>query len=177
MKERAAQVEGAKATLAAADKVLTDIQAAGQQPTAEQTDAKAKADAQLKEAEQVLTRHIGATLSGLEEAAELGLANAIDTAHLLLFAQLETVVTDLAAAHHVHAWRGWALLERALLRIATRALQEELRALSTALAADWSGISTHASTPLDSALLWRTAAIVWQRRHVGDCSDVEARGL
>lgn len=51
VKERMAQVEGAKAGLAATDKVLTDIQAAGQQPTAEQIDAKAKADAQLKEAE------------------------------------------------------------------------------------------------------------------------------
>jgi len=51
VKERVAQVEGAKTGLAAADKVLTDLQAAGQQPTAEQTEAKAKADAQLKEAE------------------------------------------------------------------------------------------------------------------------------
>ncbi len=51
VKERMAQVEGAKTALAAADKVLTDLQAAGQQPTPEQTEAKAKADALLKEAE------------------------------------------------------------------------------------------------------------------------------
>jgi hypothetical protein len=51
VKERVAQVEAAKATLAAADKVLADLQAAGQQPTAEQTEAKAKADAQLKDTE------------------------------------------------------------------------------------------------------------------------------
>lgn len=51
VKERVAQVEAAKVTLAAADKVITDAQAAGQQPTAEQTDAKAKAEAQLKDLE------------------------------------------------------------------------------------------------------------------------------
>ena len=51
VKERIALVEGAKTALAATDKVLTDLQAAGQQPTAEQTEAKARADASLKEAE------------------------------------------------------------------------------------------------------------------------------
>ena len=49
--ERAGQVEAAKQTLAAADKALADLQAAGQQPTADQTEARAKADAQLKDLE------------------------------------------------------------------------------------------------------------------------------
>ena len=51
VKDRLAQVESAKAVLAAADKTLADLQAASQQPSAEQTDAKAKAEAMLKEAE------------------------------------------------------------------------------------------------------------------------------
>jgi hypothetical protein len=68
-------------------------------------------ESQFKKAKEVLTGHVGAALSSLKEAAELGLANAIDAAHLLLLAELEAVVTNLAAAHHVHAWGGRALLK------------------------------------------------------------------
>ncbi len=51
VKERVAAHEAAKVTLAAADKTIADAQAAGQQPTAEQTEAKTKAEALVKDLE------------------------------------------------------------------------------------------------------------------------------
>jgi len=51
VKERTTKLEEGKATLAAADKAIADAQAAGQQPTAEQTEAKAKAEAAVKDLE------------------------------------------------------------------------------------------------------------------------------
>jgi len=50
-KDRAAQFEAAKTALAAADKVIADLQVAGQPPTVEQLEAKAKAEALVKETE------------------------------------------------------------------------------------------------------------------------------
>lgn len=51
VKERVAAVEAAKVALAAADKAIADAAGAGQQPTAEQTEAKAKAEATVKDLE------------------------------------------------------------------------------------------------------------------------------
>ena len=78
-----------------------------------------------------------------EVVAELALEDHVDAAHLLLLAQLQPVLADLAATDAVLAgWRGPAL-ERALLGVAARALQEELCALTTAEAADGSGVTGH----------------------------------
>ena len=98
-------------------------------------------ESQLEEPQEVLARHVGSTLRLLEEAAELCLTKAIDSAHLLLLAQLQAVIANLTAAHRMHAGRGWSSLERALLRVAARALQEELRPFAAALAADCTGIA------------------------------------
>ena len=111
---------------------------------AEKAQAKVRKQAEgIEESEEVLAGHVGAALRLFKESAELRLAEAIDAAHLLLLAQLETVVAHLAAAYGVHAWRGWTALKGALLGIATRALQEELRPLAAALTADWTRIATH----------------------------------
>ena len=89
-------------------------------------------EAQLERAEQVLAGHAGAVLGAVEVVPELALEDAVDAADLLLLAQLEAVVADLAAADAVLAGGRRAALEGALLGIAAAALQEELRALPTA---------------------------------------------
>jgi hypothetical protein len=50
-KDRAAQFETAKTALAAADKVIADLQTTGQPPTVEQVEARTKAEALVKETE------------------------------------------------------------------------------------------------------------------------------
>ena len=102
---------------------------------------------QLEDAEQVLARHAGAGLSVLEVVVELALQDAVDAADLLLLAQLEAVVADLAAADAVLAGRRGPPLERALLGIAARTLEEELGAFATAEPADRTGVSSHDASP------------------------------
>src|SRR6185436_7816153 len=78
---------------------------------------------------------------------ELALEHAVDTAHLLLLAKLDAELTHLAATHAVLAGRGRPALERAFLRVAARALQEEFGALAAAEAADGAGVAGHRLRP------------------------------
>ena len=105
-------------------------------------------EAQLERAEQVLAGHAGTVLGVDEVVAELALEDAVDAADLLLLAQLQAVLADLAAADAVLAGRRRAALEGALLGIAARALEEELRALPAAETADGSGVTGHGSSGL-----------------------------
>ena len=100
---------------------------------------------QLERAQQVLAGHAGAVLGGDEVVAELLLEHAVGLADLLLLAQLQPVLADLAAADAVLAGGRRTALEGALLRIAARALQEELRALAPADPADGFGVTSHES--------------------------------
>ena len=62
----------------------------------------------LERAEQVLAGHAGPVLGIDEVVAELALEDAVGAADLLLLAQLEAVLADLAAADAVLAGRAWA---------------------------------------------------------------------
>src|SRR5581483_1746932 len=84
--------------------------------------------------------HLG---RALERVHHLLLEHAVDATRLLLLAQLQREVGDLAPALLVHAGRRAAPLERALGQ-ALLALQEELHALAAAEAADGTGVSRHA---------------------------------
>ena len=80
--------------------------------------------------------------------AELGLEREVDALRLLLFAQLQTVADDLRLAILAVLARGKvALLNGALLGKALGALEEELRAVATAKAADGSGITCQFLSP------------------------------
>ena len=111
-------------------------------------------EAQLERAQEVLTGDTRASLGLDEVVAELALEDAVGAADLLLLAELEAVLADLAAAHAVLA--GWrrAPLERAFLRVAAAALQEELRALPPAEAADGFGVTGHGSSSLRRGAAW-----------------------
>jgi hypothetical protein len=98
---------------------------------------------ELEDAQEVLAGHAGAGLGLLEVVVELALQDAVDPADLLLLAKLEAVVADLAAAHAVLTGRRGTALEGALLGIAARALEEELRALAAAEPADRTSVSGH----------------------------------
>src|SRR4051794_33913621 len=133
--------------------------------------------AQLERAQQVLAGHAGPILGRDEVVPELPLEDAVGLADLLLLAQLQAVLADLAAADAVLAGRRRSSLERALLRIAARALEIELRAFTPADPADGFGVASHVSPDLDPAPLGRAAAVVRDGRDVGDGADLEAGGL
>src|SRR5260370_31715725 len=71
------------------------------------------------------------------------------------------------------AGRKSAALDGALRRVAALALEVELGALATAEAADRAAVVRH----LDASPLGWTAAVVRDRRHVGDRADFQARRL
>src|SRR5688572_19668041 len=100
-------------------------------------------EAQLERAEQVLAGHARAVLRGDEVVPELALEQAVGLADLLLLAQLQAVLADLAPADAVLTGRRWSALEGAFLRVAARALQEELGALTAADATDGFGVASH----------------------------------
>ena len=75
-------------------------------------------EAQLERAEQVLAGHAGPVLGVDEVVAELALEDAVGAADLLLLAQLQAVLADLAAADAVLAGRRRTTLEGALLGVA-----------------------------------------------------------
>ena len=82
----------------------------------------------------------------LEGVPELLLAQAVDALDLLLLAQLLGVFRRLATARRVLAvlaGRVWTTLDRALLGEALGALEEQLRAFTTALLAARACIATH----------------------------------
>jgi hypothetical protein len=80
-------------------------------------------------------------LGRVEVVPELALEHAVDAADLLLLAQLETEVPDLAAPDAVLTGRGLAALEGAFLRIAASALEEELQPLAATETAGGCGVA------------------------------------
>jgi hypothetical protein len=66
---------------------------------------------QLQHPEEVLAGDAGAAVGRLEVVPELALQHEVDAAHLLLLAQLQTVLADLAAADAVLTRRGGPALE------------------------------------------------------------------
>src|SRR6185295_15135306 len=134
-------------------------------------------EAQLERAQEVLSGDAGAVLGRDEVVPELALEHAVGLADLLLLAQLQAVLADLAATDAVLAGRGRTALEGALLRVAARALQEELGALTAADAADGFGVASHLSSGLDAASLGRATTVVRDGRDVGDGADLEAGRL
>ena len=78
-----------------------------------------------------------------EVGAELTLEHAVIVLHLLLLAQMKTVLGRLRAALLHHARRRRATLERALTRIAATALEEELEAVTATKAANRPGDASH----------------------------------
>ncbi len=111
-------------------------------------------EAQLERPKQALTGHAGAVLGIDEVVPELSLQHAVRAADLLLLAQLQAVLTDLAATDAVLAGRRGPALERALLGIAPRSLEEELGALPSAEAADGFGVTGHGSSDSRLGAAW-----------------------
>src|SRR5688572_16517801 len=110
-----------------------------------------------------------------EVAAELVLQHAVDALDLLFLAQLHAVADHLRLAQTAMLPRRHvALLDRALLGVATLALEEQLHALAAAEAANGSVITCHES---NSPTLRRTAAVVRDRRDVANRTNFEAGGL
>src|SRR5207244_9751407 len=89
----------------------------------------------LEHPQQLLARHAGALGRLLVIGAELLLEQAVVAARLLLLAQLQQVLALLDAAAAVFARRIRAALDRALLRQAPLALEEQLHPLAAADAA------------------------------------------
>ena len=109
----------------------------------------------LEHLQQQLARDALLPVGRLEVAAELVLEHAVGALDLLLLAQLHAVADHLRLARPaVLAGRDVALLDRALVRVAALALQEELHAFAPAEPADRTDISSH-SIPL-SLLQLRT---------------------
>src|SRR5690606_22850437 len=134
------------------------------------------------------------TVRRLEVATELVLEDAVGALDLLLLAQLDAVAHYLRLARSpVLAGRHVALLNRALLRVAPLALQEELHALAPAQPADRTNVSSHLSSlqrqrtrrthlkpqhfRSHAAPLRRAAAVVRNRRDVADRLHVHADRL
>src|SRR5438874_1501747 len=127
----------------------------------------------LQQAQQVEAGDAGHLRGPVEVEPELALKQEVDSARALLGAQLDPVVGHLAAADlGVHAGRHRATVERAL-REALLPLEEELDALAAAVTADRAFVAGH----LDAPPLGRAAAVVRDRRHVGDRRDLETRRL
>jgi len=109
-------------------------------------------EAALDEAEHLLA---GAALAaGRVEVvlAELLLEDAVDAARLLLLAEANRVLRQLDAALAVLAGRVRATGDRALVRVAALALEEELHALAAAKLANGTDITSHSSSFL--RVLW-----------------------
>src|SRR5206468_7951388 len=105
--------------------------------------------------------------------AELLLRRAVVAAYLLLLAQLQQILGLLDPAAAVLARRVAAALDRALLRQAALALEEELHALAAAVAALRGERAGH----LDAPPLLRADAVVGLRGDVPDAEDLQAGGL
>src|SRR6266550_98402 len=127
----------------------------------------------LQQAEQVEAGDAGHLRGPVEVEPELALEQEVDAARPLLGAQLDPIVRHLAAADlGVHAGRHRATVEGALCE-ALLPLEEELDALAAAVPADRAFVAGH----LDAPPLRRAAAVVRDRRDVGDRRDLETRRL
>src|SRR5690606_19445813 len=99
----------------------------------------------LEEGHQCIPRIAGRPLRLGKIAAELLLQHAVIVLHLLLLAQMDTVVGHLAATRWLHTGGGVTPLEGAFRRVAACSLEEQLHAVATAKAANGSGIPGHRS--------------------------------
>src|SRR6266487_2949504 len=100
-------------------------------------------ETRLQHAQEVLARHSRALCRLRVVGAELLFEEAVVAPRLLLLAQLQEVLGLLDAAAAVLARRIRAALDRALLRQAALALEEELHALAAALLALRGTIACH----------------------------------
>src|SRR3954454_19479599 len=78
----------------------------------------------LERVDQVLAGHALLAIGRREVTPELALQNAVHATHLLLFAHADAVLRRFIATLTVHSRRIRAPIERALVRVATIALQE-----------------------------------------------------
>ena len=101
----------------------------------------------FQDCQQVFACLAGTADGHLEVAAELALQNAIESLGLLLFTELLAILGALAAALAVLAGSECTIVHCALVGVAAVALQEELLALSAALAANCFSISCHIRLP------------------------------
>src|SRR5262249_19034724 len=98
----------------------------------------------LQQLQQRLAGDAAGALGLLEVPAELILEHAVDTLHLLLLAQLDSVSRELRLARlAVLTRREVPFLDRALLGVAALALEEELHAFTPAEATDRSDVTCH----------------------------------
>ena len=100
-------------------------------------------DAQLEQAQQVLTRDARHLVRLVVDQLELLLEQAVDAAALLLLTKLEEVLALADAAAAVHARRVRTALDRAAHRLALRALEEQLHALAPAEPANRTRVTRH----------------------------------
>src|SRR5262249_53136272 len=104
-------------------------------------------EAQLEEAQQVLAGDARLLVRLRVDELELLLEQAVDTAALLLLAQLEQVLAVADTTPPVLARRVRATLDRAAHRLALRALEEQLHALAPAEPAHRARIPRHYMAP------------------------------
>src|SRR5262249_14286574 len=100
-------------------------------------------ETRLEHPQEVVARDAALPVRLLVVRPELRLEEPVETARLLLLAQLEQVLALLDAAAAVLARRIGAALDRALLRQAALALEEELHPLAAALLALRRRVSSH----------------------------------
>src|SRR5262245_13744957 len=139
----------------------------------------------LEQLQQRLAGDAAGPLRLLEVAAELVLEDAIDALDLLLLAKLHTVSGQLGLAGLAVLTGGEvALLDRALLRVAALALEEQFHPLAAAEAADRSDITSHSVNPFQSSInalyappLRGAAAVVRNRGDVADRLHLDADRL
>src|SRR5690606_31697010 len=144
--------------------------------------------APLEQLQQRLAGDAARPVRRLEVAAELILQHPVDALDLLLLAQLHAVAGELRLPRlSVLPRREVAPLDRALLRVAALALQEQLHALAAAQPADGPRVSRHVIFSLsailpsartairgsDAAPLRGAAAVVGDRRDVADRLDLD----
>src|ERR1700722_19477104 len=131
--------------------------------------------------QQVLTGDSGHPLGNFEVLRKLLFEQPVNPLDLLLFTQADRELREAGARLSMRSWRIITPFDRALVSIATLALQEELQAFAPAHPADWSKISSH-DIPLlapasDPAPFWRAASVVRYRGHVLDRNYRESGGL
>src|SRR6187397_71902 len=130
-------------------------------------------ESRLQHAQQVVAGDATLLRRLLVVVAELLLEQPVVAARLLLLAQLQQVLALLDPAAAVLARRVGAALNRALLRQAALALEEELHPLAAADAALGSEVAGH----LDAPPLPGANPVVGLRGDVADAEDLEAGGL
>src|SRR3954471_8443412 len=122
----------------------------------------------LQRGEQIVARDTRKCRDAVEGVRELRLTHAVNALDLLLFAELLRVLRRLAPAGRVLsvlAGRVRTTLDGALLGEALGALEKKLRSFTPTLLAARPNVAAHDS---DSPTLWRTAAVMRDRRDVLD---------